>query len=134
LDGFKPSAPTYPLVEMQIPISEDTNPEPYLEAPKSVENKKPLPVYAFPVVHDHFIGSCRGTLKVTHKAISYIAENEKCSFSLNYDEFDFSLDGDRLKIKTESKNYHFKPVHSSSEDETQSQLETILKNITRSKS
>ena len=114
--------------------SKDVEPALHIDIPKTVKSKKPLPVHEFPVEHDHTWGSCRGTLKVTPNTLSYISENEKCSFEFSYDEINVSLDGERLRIKTKSKRYHFKSIDSPAEGEKHYKIEEIFKTISQSKS
>lgn len=133
-ESYKASTPNSPAKEIQSPIPETVKPILPPEAPKTSKSKKPLPVYEFRVVHDHIIGSCSGTLTVTHNTLSYISDNNRHRFDLSYDQIDFSLDGDRLKIKTESKPYNFKSEKPASEDENQSQLQKIFKAISRYRS
>jgi len=127
------NSPTSPPATEEIPASliSDVNPEPPPEAPKIAKKTIPAPVYKYPVVHNHFMGNCKGTLKVTRDTLSYISDNEKCNFNLNYAEFDYSLDRDKLEIKTKAKNYHFMSTNAPTKEENQSQLQEIFQIISR---
>jgi len=109
----------------------EVNPEPPGDIPGIVKKKIPVPVYKYPVVHDHFMGNCNGTLNVTRDTLSYISENEKCNFNLSSVDFVYSLIQDQLEIKTESKNYHFRSTSAPTKEENQSQLQAIFQSISK---
>ncbi len=131
---FKTKTPISSVKKIQTPISEDVKPELPVDTPRTGKSKKPLLAFEFPIAHDHFIGNCRGTLKVTHTALAYISDKKKCSFDLNYNDITFSLDKDRLEIKTKSKIYHFKSINSSTEEENRSKIQNIFERISQARS
>jgi len=111
----------------EAPALAEQFPEPSPETPSAAPKNKPPAVREFPVVHDHFLGSCRGTLRIARGTLSYVSENEKCSFELGRDEIEPSLEKDRLKIRTESRNYHFKAAVASSGEGNRAELEAIFR-------
>mgnify|MGYP000861923548 CR=1 FL=1 len=113
----KPAAPALPP-----PVKE--------EARKEQPQPQPAPqAHRYPVVHDHVIGNCKGTLEVSHDAISYVSEHEKCNFSLKYPECSYRLKDGRLTITSKSKNYRFKAADAKDKQENYSRLEAILQSI-----
>jgi diguanylate cyclase (GGDEF)-like protein/PAS domain S-box-containing protein len=129
LGSYMTSVFNSPPDEIKIPSPEGYASKPLLNTPKIIERKERAHEYKYEVIHDHFLGSCKGTLKVTKDNLSYIAENGKCSFDVVYPVIRYSLDKDQLEIKTESKAYHFKLIKFSSREENQSKLQEIMKRI-----
>jgi len=133
LESIKSSVPAVPVNEKQLSAPEKAETKPPPEPPKPSKITKPSPVYEFEVIHDHLLGSCRGTLKISKNTVSYISDHEKCNFSLNYDEIDSSLVDGRLEIKTESQNYHFETENTSEGKEDHSKIQEIYKRISQFK-
>ena len=115
----------------QKSLSTAVSPEPPRVAPKIPKKKAAAPTYSHPVVHDHFVGSCTGTLTVTEDSLSYHSEKAGDSFSVAYSECSYALDGDQLSIKVGSKTYNFKSATAQTNDENRSQLQEIVHSITR---
>jgi diguanylate cyclase (GGDEF)-like protein/PAS domain S-box-containing protein len=135
LAGINSPTPMPATEEIPMPVISDVKLEPPPEPPPKAagiaKKKIPVPVYNYPVVHSHFMGKCKGTLKVTRDTLSYISENEKCNFNLNYADFDYSLDRDQLEIKAEAQTYHFSSTNAPTKEENQSQLQEIFQSISR---
>lgn len=83
----------------------------------------------FAVVHDHVFGSCRGDLRVSRDAVTFVSDKEKDSFSLKYHEFFCTLSKDNLVIKSASQTYRFKLATARNGDENQSRLQEIARMI-----
>jgi diguanylate cyclase (GGDEF)-like protein/PAS domain S-box-containing protein len=109
--------------EIRSPMSADVSPKPPPVIPKVV--------YSYPVVHNHRLGSCKGTLDVTRDFLSYISAKEECSFNFKYSECTYALDHDQLTIRTVFKTYHFKSASALTKEENQSQLQAIIQSIIR---
>jgi hypothetical protein len=91
-------------------------------------------LYSFPVIHDHMIGSCKGTLMITAGKLSYVPEKEKDSFSAETGEYSCSSVEDRLIIKSGSKTYRFKSAAARTKEENRSELKSIVEAILRARS
>lgn len=85
--------------------------------------------YAFAVKHDHTLGGCKGTLKLTRNAISFTSENSKCSFSTSPSQCSCSVKNDQLTIEARSQKYRFKLEKDNGDPARLAQLDTIIKNI-----
>ncbi len=90
--------------------------------------KKPAAT-AFAVIHDHRVGSCRGSLEISPDMFSFISENGKDSFSLRYDQFTCSASDDYLTIKSGRKTFRFKSATAAGKDENRAQLQSIIRSI-----
>jgi diguanylate cyclase (GGDEF)-like protein len=99
--------------------------------PKTAKVKAPESVYNYPVQHDHCLGSCKGTLRITRDAVLFVSENKKHSFELKHSQCSCVLDGDQLSVKTGSKVYNFKSAIAFTKDENRSHLLDIFQKISR---
>jgi diguanylate cyclase (GGDEF)-like protein/PAS domain S-box-containing protein len=91
--------------------------------------EKPAPVaYAYRVIHDHLLGSCKGILTVAQNTMSFAPEKGTHGFELKFPEFTFSSNGDQLTIKAGSQKYRFKS-DSATKEERQSQIQKICQNL-----
>ena len=91
--------------------------------------KKDLQSYSFPVIHNHVLGSCKGTLQSSEDSLSFISEKVKDSFTLTYAEFSCAVSSDTLTIRSGAKTYRFKSAVALTKDENQSQLQNIHQRI-----
>ena len=63
---------------------------------------------SYPVVHDHFIGSCKGTLKINSYALSFVPlGGVKDGFTARLSQIKFHDPEDTLKIEVNQKTYRF---------------------------
>ena len=73
----------------------------------------PRAVASLRVVHQHRLGSCRGLLVVTRDGVEYqpdAAEHQvKDGFALPYTRFLSEMSGGSLVIKSNDRDYRFKP-------------------------
>jgi hypothetical protein len=120
-----------PTGNVQVPLSEDVKPKPTSVMPKTLRKKIPVSVRSYEVIHDHVFGNCKGTLQATRDKLTYTSEKEKCSFSLEYGDYSYVLEGDQLAIKTASKTYHFKSANAVTEEENKLQIRDIIQNIAK---
>jgi hypothetical protein len=113
--------------EKRKPVASDTNSK-TIRPPSSTEKKEPA-AYSYPVIHFHLIGSCKGVLRVSSDALSFVSEKGKDSFTVSYRDCSYDQDGDRLTVSVGSKVYHFKSATAGSKDENRSQLRDIAQSI-----
>jgi len=67
---------------------------------------------SYPVVHDHFLGSCKGTLKINSYALSFVPSGgSKDGFSQRLFRIRIRLD-DTLKIEANQQSYRFEAASS----------------------
>ncbi len=138
------SDPSSPLPVLPKPLTENPAASDRMKQKPSAESvslssppvvvepmKEELPVYSYPVIHDHVLGSCRGILKISGDTLSFESDKEKDGFVVAHSEFSWSLDKDKLAIKAGSKTYRFKPATAGSKNENRSQLQEIVQNILR---
>ena len=76
---------------------------------KRIPKQVPESGLAYPVIHDHFIGSCRGKLTLRSSSISFSPlKGTKHAFDFGLTEIVDTELGESLKIKTRDKTYRFK--------------------------
>ena len=112
----------------QKPLAQDVPlslPPVVLEPPK-----QDPPTYSYSVVHEHLLGSCKGTLKISGEILSFESD-EKHDFVFTYSEFTCALNNDKLTIKASDKTYRFKSATARSKEENRSQLQEIFQSISR---
>jgi EAL domain-containing protein (putative c-di-GMP-specific phosphodiesterase class I) len=130
-----PPAATAPLAvdsePAPIPPSESKAPiKKPSQVPPTRHNPKPQ-VFIYPVVHDHFWGSCKGDLKITREAVAFISEKEKDSFDFALSVCSCALERDWLAVKSGSKTFRFKSASALTKEENLSQLEEIVQTVSR---
>ncbi len=91
--------------------------------------KKDPQACSLAVIHNHLLGSCKGTLKLSAESLSFVSEKEKDSFRLAYDDFSCAVPDDSLTIKSGSKSYRFKSAEALNKDENRLQLQNIYRKI-----
>ncbi|MCI0625711.1 MAG: PEGA domain-containing protein [Acidobacteria bacterium] len=65
---------------------------------------------AYPVIHDHALGSCSGRLRMNAYVIAYVPSGDsKDGFSQKLTEVVETEPGDKLKIQLKNKTYRFQP-------------------------
>jgi diguanylate cyclase (GGDEF)-like protein len=111
------------LIAQEVPLSP---PPVVLEPPK-----QDPPTYSYSVVHEHLLGSCKGTLKISGETLSFESDKEKDGFVLKYSEFTCALDKDKLTIKASAKTYRFKSATARSKEENRSQLQEMVQIISK---
>lgn len=115
--------------EANMPILSDMEQTPLESPKKQLKQKVRASVFNYPVVHDHLIGNCKGTLKVSGDTVAYIGDNEGCSTDFSLSEFTYTLKKDSLEIINDSKTFHFKARKDLAEADRESQLRDILRKI-----
>jgi len=85
----------------------------------------------FVVTHQHFMGDCTGTLKVSPNAVSFVPNKGKDGFTLKYSAFAIQESEDSLIMKTGSKTYRFKSASARTGDENRAQIRTIVRQMSR---
>ena len=100
--------------------------------PKSVK-KKPTGatarIYTLPVIHDHVLGSCRGTLSFTRSEISFNSERGKDSFACKPSECSYAIAGDKLIVRSGSRTFRFESATALNKDDNRSQISELYRNI-----
>ena len=90
----------------------------------------PRAVASLRVVHQHRLGSCRGLLVVTRDGVEYqpdAAEHQvKDGFALPYTRFLSEMSGSSLVIKSNDRDYRFKPEAPSSARDHIEQLDAAI--------
>ena len=70
------------------------------------------------VIHDHFLGGCRGKLKIDSESVAFVPEGDsKDGFSARLADIVGIEAGDALKIKIGNKTYRFNASHAGSKKE-----------------
>lgn len=124
--AFYPDRTTSPASREQASAEADS-PRVLTRVPASPP-KKPL-VYSFPVAHQHFLGSCKGILKISPDALSFIPEKGDDGFAFKFSEFSRAASDDELTIKSGSKTYRFESTAAGSKDEKRAELREITQRI-----
>jgi hypothetical protein len=87
---------------------------------------------SYPVVHDHFIGSCKGTLKINGYALSFVPSGgSKDGFTEKLSRIELNDPEDTLKIEVNHKTYRFEGSNSKNHRdrrEATRQLHQMLRN------
>jgi diguanylate cyclase (GGDEF)-like protein/PAS domain S-box-containing protein len=133
-ESFTPAAPPEQAAPSSPVVKTPDAPE-HLQAsaaaPAAAKARPAEAVYRYRVEHDHRIGSCTGTLKLTRNAISFAAEKGKDNFSFQHALYSYSLDGDQLTIRAESRVYRLKSATAKTSEENRAELQGIVKNLSR---
>jgi hypothetical protein len=91
-------------------------------------------VLVLPVIHDHFFGSCRGTLTVSRKSVIFEPSSSSGHrFEASPTEVSLTNLGDRLEISFNNKSYRFKVNPKIDKAENRSKLEAISLHLTKIK-
>ena len=134
-----PSTPTVtgrPRVAIASPEIAEPLPPPAAQkapavVPKAAKVKPIEKVHTFAVKHDHWLGSCKGILRIAPDSIAFVSENKNHNFECKYSECFYALDGDELTLKDGSRIYHFKSAIAFTKDENRSHLLDIFQEISK---
>ncbi len=134
-----PSIPTVtgrPRVAIASPEIAEPPPAPAAQkapaaVPKAAKAKPIEMVHTFPVKHDHWLGSCKGILRIAPDSIAFVSESKNHSFDYKYSECFYALDGDELTLKAGSRIYHFRSAIAFTKDENRSHLLEIFQEISK---
>jgi hypothetical protein len=86
---------------------------------------------AYPVVHDHTLGSCSGRLRMNSYVIAYAPSGDsKDGFSQKLTDIVETEPGDKLKLQFKNKTYRFQPNLTKNKDESRQKVEEILAKLT----
>jgi len=86
---------------------------------------------AYPVVHDHTLGSCSGRLRMNAYVIAYVPSGDsKDGFSQKLTDIVDTEPGDKLKLQFKNKTYRFQPNLTRNKDESRQKVQEILVKIT----
>jgi tetratricopeptide (TPR) repeat protein len=82
---------------------------------------------AYPVIHDHALGSCSGRLRMNAYAIAYVPSGDsKDGFSQKLTDILNAEAGDKLKFQLKGKTYRFQPNPTKNKEESRQMVQAIL--------
>lgn len=85
---------------------------------------------AYPVIHDHTLGSCSGRLRMNAYVLEYRPSGDsKDGFSVRLSELSNPEAGDKLKVQVKNKTYRFQPNLSGSKDEARKKVQEIRQRL-----
>jgi hypothetical protein len=86
---------------------------------------------AYPVVHQHMMGSCTGRLRLNGHVVSFVPSGPSDDgFIEKLANISVTVHGDRLNMKVGFKSYRFRANFGKSEEESRESLEAIYKQLT----
>lgn len=86
---------------------------------------------AFPVIHDHALGTCSGRLRMNAYIISYVPSGDsKDSFSERLTDIIETESGDKFKIQLKGKIYRFQPNLVKGKEETRQRVQEMHQKLT----
>jgi hypothetical protein len=95
------------------------------------EEIKKLEVVSYPVIHDHFLGSCKGILQFNSYTITYEPSGEgHHRFNSSLAEIRLGEPSSKLKIFVGRRTYQFKSGSGTSIEDKRQKLRTIYQAIT----
>jgi tetratricopeptide (TPR) repeat protein len=90
------------------------------------------PALIYPVIHDHVLGSCTGSLRIDSKSIAFVpAEDSKDGFNFKLTDITGTELGDKLKIKFGNKIYRFKASLATNKEDNRGRLNAIYQLLAR---
>jgi hypothetical protein len=92
------------------------------------------PGFVYPVIHDHFLGSCRGKLELTSSSITFTpTKGTKHRFGFKLSDITGTEWGDRLKVRFTNRTYLFKSALAKTKEDNRAKLNTIYLQLVRLK-
>ena len=86
---------------------------------------------AYPVIHDHTLGSCSGRLRMNAYVIAYVPSGDsKDGFSQKLTDVLETEPGDKLKLQLKNKTYRFQPNPTKNKEESRQKVQEILARLT----
>ena len=86
---------------------------------------------AYPVIHDHTLGSCSGRLRMNAYVIAYVPSGDsKDGFSQKLTDILDTEPGDKLKLQFKNKTYRFQPNPTKNKEESRQKVQEILARLT----
>jgi hypothetical protein len=86
---------------------------------------------AFPVIHDHTLGSCSGRLRMNAYVIAYVPTGDsKDGFSQKLTDIVEKEAGDKLKLQIKNRTYRFQPNPAKNKEENRHKVQEILSRLT----
>jgi hypothetical protein len=86
---------------------------------------------AYPVIHDHTLGSCSGRLRINAYVIAYVPSGDsKDGFSQKLSDILDTEPGDKLKLQFKGKTYRFQPNPTKNKEESRQKVQEILTRLT----
>jgi hypothetical protein len=87
---------------------------------------------SYPVIHDHVLGSCTGSLRLDSKSIAFLpAADSKDGFNFRLADITGTELGDKLKIRFNNKIYRFKAGSARNKEDNRSRLNAIYQQLAR---
>jgi tetratricopeptide (TPR) repeat protein len=85
---------------------------------------------AYPVIHEHTIGSCTGRLRMNAYVISFVPSTDsKDGFTERLSDISVGDPGPKLKIKVGNKNYRFQANLASDREDNQEKIKAIYEQL-----
>jgi tetratricopeptide (TPR) repeat protein len=85
---------------------------------------------AYPVIHEHTVGSCTGRLRMNAYVISFLPSTDsKDGFTERLREINVGDPGPKLKIKVGNKNYRFQANLASDKEDNQEKVKVIYEEL-----
>jgi hypothetical protein len=133
----RPSKPVPTSAQAKGARSEPQKSRPLSLRPVSADTparKQSQEVLVLPAIHDHFLGSCRGTLTVSRKSVTFEPfTSSGHGFKAKPTEVSLTNLGDRLEIRFNNKSYRFKVDPKIDKAENRSKLEAISQHLNKIK-
>jgi tetratricopeptide (TPR) repeat protein len=86
---------------------------------------------AYPVIHDHTLGSCSGRLRMNGYVITYVPSGDsKDGFSQKLTDILDTEPSDKLKLQFKSKTYRFQPNPAKNKEESRQKVQEIVARLT----
>jgi len=86
---------------------------------------------AYPVIHDHTLGSCSGRLRMNAYVIAYVPSGDsKDGFSQKLTDVLETEPGDKIKLQLKNKAYRFQPNPAKNKEESRQKVQEILARLT----
>jgi len=86
---------------------------------------------AYPVIHDHTLGSCSGRLRMNAYVIAYVPSGDsKDGFSQKLTDILETEPGDKIKLQLKNKAYRFQPNPAKNKEESRQKVQEILARLT----
>ena len=86
---------------------------------------------AYPVIHDHTLGSCSGRLRMNAYVIAYVPSGDsKDGFSQKLTDVLETEPGDKIKLQLKNKAYRFQPNPTKNKEESRQKVQEILARLT----
>ncbi len=88
--------------------------------------------FVYPVIHDHFLGSCQGSLRIDSKSVAFVpTEDSKDGFSSRLTDIVDTDVGDKLRIRLKDRTYQFKAALAKNKKENRARLTAVHRQVAK---